>query len=470
MQSSDVEIDESDLPEFPAPSHRVSGGLPRVPVDIPHKFAPFPTSLGASRASSGQASGTSNGGKRVTHMISGGTVSTQSAAKRSNSTTSKHSTRDSTDLKPSNDGRPTWGANAKSKPATSSSAKDASLSVLKREAAARRTRGQLVSSGDDTEGDVHDENETAVTHKRNPKRGERNASVYNRLLRESRRPARMHGKSQDEKENSFASAPVDGCQVSQASVKVRAHKTTTAEDGNGGYWATAEGDHDAGTSANDRDDDDGAEVTSTAKRVWLDTGGIEKNELAYPPVAEDSDAGSVESHACSSPERAGDDEVSFTPLATVAESQRVSRQLRVAQVTLTLRESRQARSEDEASASDEALDDTSDESFSSEVAESMTIGSEDSFASASLEPEDETEHEDYANSDAPTSDSAQRDPNPDDVDVAGTLWEDNNALRAKLREAAQVCISQSPRSASLLGPITLPCLLRPLYERLTLSC
>jgi len=162
--------------------------------------------------------------------------------------------------------------------------------------------------------------------------------------------------------------------------------------------------------------------------------------------------------------------VSFTPLATVAKSQRVSRQLRVAQVMLTLRESRQARSEDEASASDEVLDDTSDESFSSEVAESMTIGSEDSFASASLEPEDEPEHEDYANSDAPTSDSAQRDPNPDDVDVAGTLWEDNNALRAKLREAAQVRISQSPRSASLLGPITLPCLLRPLYERLTLSC
>ena len=218
---------------------------------------------------------------------------------------------------------------------------------------------------------------------------------------------------------------------------------TTTEDEGGGYWATTEPEDAWTTDANDdrRSESRGGDgQAEDARRAWLDAGSpavpaaneADTHASAVPDVGPDAVStrrprGSSRALVDAEPDEDDEDEAEE---AEAAESEEAS----VASSSPGARivpEARAAASEDERPADDETsrFDSEDDEdSFSSDVA-SLTLGSEDSFASASLEPEEEPS--------APESgESAGRDPHPDDVDVAATLREDNATLRSKLREAA----------------------------------
>ena len=490
-----MDVDESDLPDLPAQT-RGTAGAPHVPR---HPGVGVGIRASVSRANSGRSSGTSAGGKRV----GGVAIPSGSASKRSMSasTLSKHSKHSGSNRStPSQDqsslGRPLWGANVKSaKPATSSSTRGASLSLLKREAAERRTR-QLhnVDTRHEKELDRRETNNDDGVKKRGKRNA--NASVYNRLLRESQRSARVmkhqpsvktFGKTTDvnSKENDENTALRDtnpfplNSEVSHTgggNGNSRRKNTghTTTEDEGGGYWATTEPD-DGGTSGANDWEDNTLEVTS--HRAWLNAGGVREasctalNDVSETRnqatlreatnVGDENESGS-ESEASSSPEQVSPSSSSSsqiskgssTHIADVTSPCSNAGETSVAQVTLS--DSRPQRSEDEAPVDEEMSDDNShsdasdhesesDASFSSET-HSVSLGSEDSFASASLDPEslDGKDH-----SDAATSDSARLDPNPDDVDVAFALREDNAVLRAKLRQAADaLSLSAKERTKS----------------------
>ena len=364
--------------------------------------------------------------------------------------------------------RPPWGQNAasklaKAKPATSSSTRGASLSVLKREAAEAAARRDAAAL---------DKLENAPSATLNPKRtqaqknqakrkGERNASVYNRLLRESRRSARAPPRRETrlpgalEKENDASAA--GGLAGANAAASARAAHTghTTTEDEGGGYWATVEEPDDAWTT--DANDDRRSESQWLAARErddatareWLDAGpGPGEKKTKNDADAAASASSAIASFPTRRPRektRDDSDEDERVPLASEASEASGASEAERASVASSspgasnanrfVAEARAAASEDERpertneGTSDASFDSEDDEdSFSSDVA-SLTLGSEDSFASASLEPEEEPS--------APESgESAGRDPHPDDVDVAATLREDNATLRSKLREAA----------------------------------
>ena len=248
-----------------------------------------------------------------------------------------------------------------------------------------------------------------------------------------------------------------------ASLRPRAAHTghTTTEDEDGGYWATTEPEDAWTTDANEegpRSESRGragpGQATDDARRAWLDAGenptasdadadadAAAAAAAASPSVtsfptprprgssralvdAEPDESEGVTGEASEASEASEDEE-----RASVASSSPGESSNRI------VAEARAAASEDErpAAAADDDDDSASDsetgeDSFSSDVA-SLTLGSEDSFASASLEPEGEE-------SELESGESAGRDPHPDDVDVAATLREDNVALRSKLREAA----------------------------------
>ena len=359
--------------------------------------------------------------------------------------------------------RPPWGQNAaskpaKAKPATSSSTRGASLSVLKREAAEAAARRDAAAL--DKAHSVEFVRARTQAQKSQAKRkGERNASVYNRLLRESRRSARAPPRRDDGrpgaaaragKENDASAAglpvrPVSGeprARVVEGSGDRHTGHTTTEDEG-GGYWATTEPEDAWTTDANDdrRSESRGGDgPAEDAARAWLDAGSpavpaaneADTHASAVPDVGPDAVStrrprGSSRALVDAEPDEDDEDEAEE---AEAAESEEAS----VASSSPGARivpEARAAASEDERPADDETsrFDSEDDEdSFSSDVA-SLTLGSEDSFASASLEPEEEP-------SPPESSESAGRDPHPDDVDVAATLREDNATLRSKLREAA----------------------------------
>ena len=285
------------------------------------------------------------------------------------------------------------------------------------------------------------------------RKGERNASVYNRLLRESQRAARAPPRWEGsrlpgalEKENDASAAAVS-----------RAARAA-AEDEGGGYWATAEEPdepNDAWTmDANDdrRSETRGAarERDDDARRERLDA-GLESPGNPGPAGANDADADAAVSSAVASsptrrprvePNQNAEKRVEASEASEVSE---VEREERASVASSSPGESKQIVAEARAAASEDERpeetnaetsgtpfdfenDEESEDSFSSDVA-SLTLGSEDSFASASLEPEERP-------SEPESGESAGRDPHPDDVDVAATLREDNVALRSKLREAA----------------------------------
>ena len=356
--------------------------------------------------------------------------------------------------------KPPWGHNAafklaKPKPATSSSTRGASLSVLKREvaeAAARRDAAALDKPEKAPNATVNPAR-TQTQKSLAKRKGERNASVYNRLLRESQRAARAPPRWEGsrlpgalEKENDASAAAVS-----------RAARAA-AEDEGGGYWATAEEPdepNDAWTmDANDdrRSETRGAarERDDDARRERLDA-GLESPGTPGPAGANDADADAAVSSAVASsptrrprvePNQNAEKRVEASEASEVSE---VEREERASVASSSPGESKQIVAEARAAASEDERpeetnaetsgtpfdfenDEESEDSFSSDVA-SLTLGSEDSFASASLEPEERP-------SEPESGESAGRDPHPDDVDVAATLREDNVALRSKLREAA----------------------------------
>ena len=442
LQSSDVEIDESDLPELPTTAHRVSAAPTRDPRPAGH--VGVARANGTSRAtSSGSASASASG-------VSGEPAGSGALATRARLAQ-----------------RPLWGQNAaskpaKAKPATSSSTRGASLSVLKREAAeaAARRDAAALDKLDKAHSVEFVRARTQAQKSQAKRKGERNASVYNRLLRESRRSARAPPRrdagrpgaaARAGKENDASAA---GLPVRPGSGEPRARVVegsgdrhtghTTTEDEGGGYWATTEPEDAWTTDANDdrRSESRGGDgPAEDARRAWLDAGSpavpaandADTHASAVTDVGPDAaptrrPRGSSRADAVDA-EPDEDDEYEAEE-AEAAESEEAS----VASSspgTRIVPEARAAASEDERSADDEtSLFDSEDDedSFSSDVA-SLTLGSEDSFASASLEPEEEPS--------APESgESAGRDPHPDDVDVAATLREDNATLRSKLREAA----------------------------------
>ena len=427
LQSSDVEIDESDLPELPTTANRVSAAPTRDPRPAGH--VGVARANGTSRAtSSGSASASASG-------VSGEPAGSGALATRARLAQ-----------------RPLWGQNAaskpaKAKPATSSSTRGASLSVLKREAAeaaARRDAAALDKLDKAHIGSVEFVRARTQAQKSQAKRkGERNASVYNRLLRESRRSARAPPRAGKENDASAAGLPVrpgsgePRARVVEGSGDRHTGHTTTEDEG-GGYWATTEPEDAWTTDANDdrRSESRGGDgPAEDARRAWLDAGS------PAVPAANDADTHASAVGPDVGPDAAPTrrprgssrvDAVDAEPdeddeyEAEAAESEEAS----VASSSPGARivpEARAAASEDERSDSEDDSEDDED-SFSSDVA-SLTLGSEDSFASASLEPEEEPS--------APESgESAGRDPHPDDVDVAATLREDNATLRSKLREAA----------------------------------
>ena len=430
LQSSDVEIDESDLPELPTTANRVSAAPTRDPRPAGH--VGVARANGTSRAtSSGSASASASG-------VSGEPAGSGALATRARLAQ-----------------RPLWGQNAaskpaKAKPATSSSTRGASLSVLKREAAeaaARRDAAALDKLDKAHINSVEFVRARTQAQKSQAKRkGERNASVYNRLLRESRRSARAPPRAGKENDASAAGLPVrpgsgePRARVVEGSGDRHTGHTTTEDEG-GGYWATTEPEDAWTTDANDdrRSESRGGDgPAEDARRAWLDAGS------PAVPAANDADTHASAVGPDVGPDAAptrrprgssrvdavdaepDEDDEYEAEEAEAAESEEAS----VASSSPGARivpEARAAASEDERSDSEDDSEDDED-SFSSDVA-SLTLGSEDSFASASLEPEEEPS--------APESgESAGRDPHPDDVDVAATLREDNVALRLKLREAA----------------------------------
>ena len=179
LQSSDVEIDESDLPELPTTAHRVSAAPTRDPR--PGSGVGVARANGTSRAtSSGSASASASG-------VSGEPAGSGALATRARLAQ-----------------RPPWGQNAaskpaKAKPATSSSTRGASLSVLKREAAeaAARRDAAALDKLDKAHSVEFVRARTQAQKSQAKRKGERNASVYNRLLRESRRSARAPPRRDD---------------------------------------------------------------------------------------------------------------------------------------------------------------------------------------------------------------------------------------------------------------------------------
>jgi len=162
---------------------------------------------------------------------------------------------------------------------TSSTSRGASLSLLKREAAARGPGARrapardavarLDESDDRGDDDVRGGESANPRAPRSGRRGERNASVYNRLLRESRRPPRATATA-----NEVSAAPVvpEPPRVSRGD----AGGHTTTEDEGGGYWANTEPDDGGTTDARDEPERDHGEVTSgraAARRAWIDAGG-----------------------------------------------------------------------------------------------------------------------------------------------------------------------------------------------------
>ena len=436
-----MEIDESDLPELPATAHRAA---PPNHVPRPAGHVGAARANGTSRAaSSGSASASATG-------VSGRTASSGELATRARLAQ-----------------RPPWGQNgsfkpAKAKPATSSSSRGASLSLLKREAAEAAARRDAAALDKLDKASAPAPARTQAQKSLAKRKGERNASVYNRLLRESRRSARAPPRheadgpgdalGEREKEN-------DASAAGSISSRPRAAHTghTTTEDEDGGYWATTEPEDAWTTDANEegpRSESRGragpGQATDDARRAWLDAGGnptasdADADAAAAAAAAAASASPSVTSfptpRPCGSSRALMDAEPDVNEgvageasedeeRASVASSSPGESSNRI------VAEARAAASEDErpAAAADDDDDSASDsetgeDSFSSDVA-SLTLGSEDSFASASLEPEGEE-------SEPESGESAGRDPHPDDVDVAATLREDNVALRSKLREAA----------------------------------
>ena len=436
-----MEIDESDLPELPTTAHRAA---PPTHVPRPAGHVGAARANGTSRAaSSGSASASATG-------VSGRTASSGELATRARLAQ-----------------RPPWGQNgsfkpAKAKPATSSSSRGASLSLLKREAAEAAARRDAAALDKLDKASAPAPARTQAQKSLAKRKGERNASVYNRLLRESRRSARAPPRreadgprdalGEREKEN-------DASAAGSLSSRPRAAHTghTTTEDEDGGYWATTEPEDAWTTDANEegpRSESRGragpGQATDDARRAWLDAG--------ENPTASDADADAASAAAASpsvtsfpTPRPRGSSralvdaepdenervvgEASETSEGEDEERASVASSSPGESSNRIVAEARAAASEDErpAAAADDDDDTASDsetdeDSFSSDVA-SLTLGSEDSFASASLEPEGEE-------SELESGESAGRDPHPDDVDVAATLREDNVALRLKLREAA----------------------------------
>jgi len=301
---------------------------------------------------------------------------------------------------------------------TSSTSRGASLSLLKREAAARGPGARrapardavarLDESDDRGDDDVRGGESANPRAPRSGRRGERNASVYNRLLRESRRPPRATATA-----NEVSAAPVvpEPPRVSRGD----AGGHTTTEDEGGGYWANTEPDDGGTTDARDEPERDHGEVTSgraAARRAWIDAGG--------------------------SPE--------FVPVGAANRTRR----------------ERVDESEDPEDPEDPSSEDPSSEASSedpSEASSGSSASSEDSTyvpsgADASSESAEKSESRFETPSDSPSAsrgdadasttssesvargDSARNDPDPDDVDVAATLRADNRELRRKLREAA----------------------------------
>ena len=423
-----MEIDESDLPELPTTANRVSAAPTRDPRPAGH--VGVARANGTSRAtSSGSASASASG-------VSGEPAGSGALATRARLAQ-----------------RPLWGQNAaskpaKAKPATSSSTRGASLSVLKREAAeaAARRDAAALDKLDKAHSVEFVRARTQAQKSQAKRKGERNASVYNRLLRESRRSARAPPRAGKENDASAAGLPVrpgsgePRARVVEGSGDRHTGHTTTEDEG-GGYWATTEPEDAWTTDANDdrRSESRGGDgPAEDARRAWLDAGS------PAVPAANDADTHASAVGPDVGPDAAptrrprgssrvdavdaepDEDDEYEAEEAEAAESEEAS----VASSSPGARivpEARAAASEDERSDSEDDSEDDED-SFSSDVA-SLTLGSEDSFASASLEPEEEPS--------APESgESAGRDPHPDDVDVAATLREDNATLRSKLREAA----------------------------------
>ena len=244
-----MEIDESDLPELPTTAHRVSAAPTRDPRPAGH--VGVARANGTSRAtSSGSASASASG-------VSGEPAGSGALATRARLAQ-----------------RPLWGQNAaskpaKAKPATSSSTRGASLSVLKREAAeaAARRDAAALDKLDKAHSVEFVRARTQAQKSQAKRKGERNASVYNRLLRESRRSARAPPRrdagspgaaARAGKENDASAA---GLPVRPGSGEPRARVVegsgdrhtghTTTEDEGGGYWATTEPEDAWTTDAND---------------------------------------------------------------------------------------------------------------------------------------------------------------------------------------------------------------------------
>ena len=268
-----MEIDESDLPELPTTAHRAA---PPTHVPRPAGHVGAARANGTSRAAS---SGSASASASATG-VSGRTASSGELATRARLAQ-----------------RPPWGQNgsskpAKAKPATSSSSRGASLSLLKREAAEAAARRDAAALKLDKASAPAPARTQA---QKSPKRkGERNASVYNRLLRESRRSARAPPRreadgprdalGEREKEN-------DASAFGSLSSRPRAAHTghTTTEDEDGGYWATTEPEDAWTTDANEegpRSESRGragpGQATDDARRAWLDAG--------ENPTASDADA------------------------------------------------------------------------------------------------------------------------------------------------------------------------------------
>ena len=438
-----MEIDESDLPELPTTAHRAA---PPTHVPRPAGHVGAARANGTSRAAS---SGSASASASATG-VSGRTASSGELATRARLAQ-----------------RPPWGQNgsskpAKAKPATSSSSRGASLSLLKREAAEAAARRDAAALDKLDKASTPAPARTQAQKSLAKRKGERNASVYNRLLRESRRSARAPRRREADgprdalgergKEN-------DASAAGSLSSRPRAAHTghTTTEDEDGGYWATTEPEDAWTTDANEegpRSESRGragpGQATDDARRAWLDAG--------ENPTASDADADAASAAAASpsvtsfpTPRPRGSSralvdaepdenervvgEASETSEGEDEERASVASSSPGESSNRIVAEARAAASEDERPAAAAADDDdsasdseTDEDSFSSDVA-SLTLGSEDSFASASLEPEGEE-------SEPESGESAGRDPHPDDVDVAATLREDNVALRSKLREAA----------------------------------
>jgi hypothetical protein len=282
-------MDESDLPELPTTTHRVSAPPTHVPRPAGHVGAA--RANGTSRAASSGERHLRRDASASATGVSGRTASSGELATRARLAQ-----------------RPPWGQNgsskpAKAKPATSSSSRGASLSLLKREAAEAAARRDAAALDKLDKASAPAPARTQAQKSLAKRKGERNASVYNRLLRESRRSARAPPRreadgprdalGEREKEN-------DASAAGSLSSRPRAAHTghTTTEDEDGGYWATTEPEDAWTTDANEegpRSESRGragpGQATDDARRAWLDAG--------ENPTASDADADAASAAAAS---------------------------------------------------------------------------------------------------------------------------------------------------------------------------